>query len=139
MSPSVWASSPTGGARLWILWTLSNRGRPTVVAFAGEVDACNSDHLLDTVGRVLDTCQERLIIDLTAVTFADASGACALLRARQQANARSIRLDIVCSDRIPRRLLTVAGDDEEIEFHATVADALSAQRSTTPEGMTALA
>jgi anti-anti-sigma factor len=126
---TIVAAAPTAGARLWVQWTLSNRGRSTVVSFAGEIDAANADHLVDTLGAVLGTCSERLIVDLTAVGFVDAVGACALLRARQQAGARAIRLDVVCADRVPRRVLTVPGDDEEIEFFGSVAEALGARRS----------
>jgi anti-anti-sigma factor len=123
------AGAPTAGSRLWVQWTLSNRGRSTVVSFAGEIDAANADHLVDTVGAVLETCRERLIVDLTAVGFVDAVGASALLRARQLASARAVHLDVVCAERVPRRVLTVPGDDEQIEFFGSVAEALGAQRS----------
>jgi anti-anti-sigma factor len=127
------AGAPVDGSRLWVQWTLSDRGRPTFVSFAGELDGANGDVLVDTLGAVLEACSDRLIIDLTSVAFADAAGAGALLRARRLAGSRAIRLDIVCADRIPRRVLTLADEDEDVEFYATLSEALSAQRSS-PSG-----
>lgn len=125
---TVAAAAPTAGSRLWVHWTLSNRGRSTIVSFAGEIDAGNADQLVDTVRTVLEACGQRLIVDLTAVEFLDAMGADALLRARQHATACAVRLDVVCSAGVLRRVLTVADDDDAVEFFGSVAEAVNARR-----------
>lgn len=125
---TVAAAAPAAGSRLWVHWTLSNRGRSTIVSFAGEIDAVNADQLVATVCTVLEACSQRLIVDLSAVDFLDATGAVALLQARRHATARAVRLDVVCSARVPRRVLTVAEDDEAVEFFGSVAEAVNARR-----------
>ena len=130
MSARISAAAPTEGSRLWVQWTLSNRGCPTVVVFAGELDAANADQLVETLTAAFEACTDRLIIDLSAVAFADAAGATALLRARRLAQARSLRLDVVTPASAPRRVLTVDGDDEEVEFYDTLVDALRGTAAT---------
>jgi len=133
VSGGIAAASPTNGSRLWVQWTLSNRGCPEIVAFAGEIDVANADDLVATLTGVLGACTERLIIDFSAVHFADAAGATALLRVHRHAQDRSLRLDVVCSANTPRRVLTLTGDDEEVEFFDSVADALRSRMPRAPQ------
>lgn len=127
-APPVCAGAPTSGSRLWIQWTLARRGRPTIVSFAGEVGAANSDSIVDTLQAVLESGAPGLILDLTGVRFLDGHGDPVMLAARRQAEALSIRLDLVCGADMRAVVLRQGGESETLCLHPTVTGALAARR-----------
>jgi len=94
-------------------------GKIAVVAVAGEVDYHTSTCLRDLVELALDAGAAAMIVDLSEVTFLDASGlGVAVLAARALGAARTV---IVCPDpRLVRvfrvtaldRVLTISDDRE---------------------------
>ena len=86
------------------------RADGTCIAVAGEVDAHTAPQmkaaLLEAVSR-----HRSVVVDLSAVTFMDSQGLAALLRARQEAEARAGSL---CLERVPAgvlKLLRITGLD----------------------------
>lgn len=109
---SVCAGAPTRGSRLWVQWTLSKRGRSTVVSFAGDLDGASGSYLVDTLQAVIEGGTPRLIVDLTAVALGDAGGANAVLVVRHHAAAREVGFDLVCADAVQRQVLEPTDADE---------------------------
>ena len=132
MMPAVCAAAPTGGSRFWIQWTLSNRGRLTIVSFAGEIDRTNADRLVETLLTVLRAGTTRLVLDLSGVSFLDVAGGRALLTARQHAVDQHVRLDVVCTAQAPRMVLEMQGTGEDFGLHRSVTEALSLRPEPEP-------
>jgi anti-anti-sigma factor len=123
---SICAAPPVNGGRLWIQWTLADRGLVRIVTFAGEIDHTNADYVVAILPPALQSGTERLIFDLTHVTVLDEAGAAALFAAHHDASARHVRLDIVCAAALPHRGEPTGGG-EPFRVHATIHEALGAQ------------
>ena len=62
-----------------------------LVVLRGELDFATAPIADASIVSLLDTRPERLVFDLTAVTFLDSSGIAVLVRSTQQANTVAIR------------------------------------------------
>jgi anti-sigma B factor antagonist len=76
---------------------------------AGEVDMLTSPDLREAITGQLSSSLRRLIIDLDGVEFLGTSGLAALVETRTQAQANSVELWLVCSNRNVLRPLQIAG------------------------------
>jgi anti-anti-sigma factor len=97
-----------------------------VVALAGELDLYNAhtvrDALLDQAGRKPD----RLVIDLSRVTFIDSTGLGVLIEARTRLPNR--RAFLLASPGLEtRRALEISGLDRHFTVHDTLDEALTAK------------
>ncbi|MFY1691232.1 STAS domain-containing protein [Plantactinospora sp. WMMB782] len=61
---------------------LVRAGTTTVVTASGEVDMSSAGSLVDLIGRVADSRPDRVVLELSGVTFFSAHGITALLRVR---------------------------------------------------------
>lgn len=109
-------------------------GARVVVAVAGELDNSADAALRAPLSRVLATRPERLIIDLSQVSFLSAAGVSVLIRARQAAARQGIAVQV----RAPRRRmvarsLEITGLDGLFEIVAPAADT---DTSASPGGAT---
>jgi anti-sigma B factor antagonist len=102
-----------GGSLIAIDVRDSDRG--PVMQVSGELDITNSDLLLQAV-RTLDLDGQRsVVLDLTGLTFCDASGAAAFIEASRHLRHVGGRLRITGASGLPRRVLTLTGVDEYLE------------------------
>lgn len=123
-APAVCAAAPTAGRRLWIQWTLSDRGHLSVVSFAGEIDGRNASDLAASLRDVVEAGSRQLIVDLTAVDFLGGVGSSGLLAAGRCAAARHLRLDVVCAATTEGKARVMAELGDALAVHPTVDDAL---------------
>lgn len=123
-APSLLAAAPKTASTLWIQWTLSKRGRPTIVSFCGHLGAGNADVLVDRLRTALEDRPGRLIFDLTGVTLLDADAQGAIVRACQHAAKSNVRLDLACPAGPWGQAPPGLGDG--FRLHASLDDALEA-------------
>lgn len=102
-------------------------GRSVVVSVTGEVDIASAPQLSEALCAALASGGDRLICDLGGVSFLDASGLRVLLNARQSAIASGARLDLVCTQLMPRKVIRLTGVDALVPCHDTLARAAEAQ------------
>lgn len=97
--------------------TLS-RPRPAVAVLAvrGEIDTLTTPQLETGVNELLAAPADRVVLDLTEVSFLASSGLAVLIRAAQLAGERSQRLRLVIATRAVRRPLQVTGSDQLFEL-----------------------
>ena len=80
-------------------------GRPALTV-RGELDIAAAPQFAAAVETALDGAPSALVVDLTATTFLDSSGARCLIRAAKRAAAAGIPLSVVCPpDNGPVRLV----------------------------------
>ncbi|MGW2254203.1 STAS domain-containing protein [Kitasatospora sp. NPDC001660] len=96
-----------------------------ILRLDGEVDHDQRTDLEDALRRAIKNGEPRLIIDLAGVSFCDSTGLNALLAARLDATANSVRLILVAPPPQLRRLLEITGADEVFTIRYNVQAALT--------------
>jgi anti-sigma B factor antagonist len=93
-----------------------------VVRLQGELDLYNADRVRSAVDRAIADAPNRLVLDLTAVEFADST----ILGVFVDANARlgNGRLRLAAPQLEVTRALRVSGLEKRIGVFSSVADAL---------------
>jgi anti-sigma B factor antagonist len=76
---------------------------------AGEVDSTTAPPVQNRVERLLDAGARELTIDLTAVTFLDSAGLCALATMHRRAAADDVRLRVLAATRAVIRPMQITG------------------------------
>jgi len=79
----------------------------TVVWLSGDHDITTRDHLAATIARAARLDGVDMVIDLSGVTFMDASTIGVIVDAHNRLRARSHSLSVRSPPRVPRRLLDV--------------------------------
>ena len=79
------------------------------LAVTGEVDSTTAPHLQDRIERLLDAGARDLTIDLTAVTFLDSAGLCALATMHRRAADDDVRLRLLAATRAVIRPMQITG------------------------------
>src|SRR4051812_12118121 len=96
-----------------------------VVRLGGELDLYNADAVRETLRAVTGKAPERLVLDLSEVSFIDSTALGALIEARANLPERRGLL-LAAPGRDTRRALQVSGIDRRLPVHDTVDDALAA-------------
>lgn len=89
-------------------------GRYTV-ALSGELDIATADQLSAALGDVSPASGERLVIDLTAVSFMDSTGLRVLIGANGAAAEGGYELLIVTGESPAKRVLELTRMDEHMQ------------------------
>lgn len=96
----------------------------TVLTISGEMDIATTAVLRDRVADLLDDTVLPVVIDLSRVSFCDASGLTMLLAIRRRAGARG-RAVALAGPRPPvRKLLRITGLDRAFPIYSTRAQAV---------------
>jgi anti-sigma B factor antagonist len=95
-----------------------------VVRLAGELDLYNSDEVRETLAAVAQQPPDRLVIELSEVSFLDSTMLGVLVEARQKLAGRPIAL--AGAGEPIRRAVEVAGLAGHLPLYDSVADALAA-------------
>ena len=85
-----------------------------VVSLAGELDLYNAHEVRDALLQCCAESPERLVVDLSGVTFLDSSGLRALLSARKRLETASGRLSVRNPASCAERVLAVSGLADEL-------------------------
>lgn len=118
-------AGPEAGRRETPVAGIERRGPAIVIGLAGELDLYNADQVRSELLRCCDEAPERLVVDLSQVTFVDSTALGALIEARSRLeNRRSFMLAAPGLE--ARRALEVSGLDRHFAVHDTVDGALAA-------------
>jgi anti-sigma B factor antagonist len=99
----------------------------TVVSVAGEIDLFTAPKLREQFLAALDDGPEtdRLLVDLTRVSFMDSTGLGVLIGALRRMNEREGRMALVCSEGPVLRVLELTRLNEVFSIFDSVEDAAS--------------
>jgi anti-anti-sigma factor len=96
----------------------------TVLTISGELDIATTAVLRDRIAAVLDDTVLPVIVDLSGVSFCDASGLTMLLTVRRRADARRRTVALAGPRPNVRKLLRITGLDQAFPIYSTRAQAL---------------
>ena len=102
------------------------QARPAVVAVPAEMDIASSRRLGGALGSAL-TSASTVIVDMSATTLCDSSGARILLLAHEQAAATGVELRLVVTSTVVLRILGLLGVDRMIPVFPSLEAALAAE------------
>lgn len=91
-----------------------------IVALRGELDIATVDQLTSALEGVIPASGERLVIDLTAVSFMDSTGLRVLIAANGAAAEGGYELLIVTGDSPAKRVLELTRMDEHMQVVASI-------------------
>ncbi len=86
-----------------------NGGKCTRLEVGGEIDLGSVDALRDELVMIVESGTGDVEIDMSAVSFCDSTGLCALIIARQHLHSSGRRLRIINASSHVARLLDVSG------------------------------
>jgi anti-sigma B factor antagonist len=95
-----------------------------LVSPAGELDLSTVSELSDRLSALDGRSAQRLIVDLTEVTFLDSTALGALLAEARTRRVQGDELALVCDDPRTLRALEVTGLQSVFELHRTLRGAL---------------
>jgi anti-anti-sigma factor len=102
-------------ARLW-LDTAESHGDAARVRLCGELDIATVADLVRWVELLRLDSRERLVIDLSAVTFCDAAGLGALTTLHASLRSDGRRLTLLNVPDAVRRIMAITGDDRDLDI-----------------------
>ena len=108
-----------------VVAAVEEQGGAIVVRLAGELDLYNADDARAALGEACEQSPERLVVDLSGVTFVDSTGLGVLVEARTKLKSRRAFL-LAAPQLETRRALEVSGLDRYLPVHETVDEALVA-------------
>ncbi|MCA0146717.1 STAS domain-containing protein [Blastococcus sp. LR1] len=79
------------------------------IAATGEVDCTTAPKFRERVEQLLDAGAREVTLDLTAVTFLDSAGLCALATLHRHATAASVELRVLAATRAVIRPMEITG------------------------------
>ena len=104
----------------------------TVIAVSGEIDIDTAPELREVVAEVTDAGADRLVFDLSDVTFVDSIGLGVFVLARKKMLLRQGTVDIVASTRRVVAIFTIAGLDDVFALRPTLAAVFADQDPAEP-------
>jgi anti-sigma B factor antagonist len=103
--------------------TISDYGGRVVVALRGELDVIDAEAVTAVLAAAADR-ESVVVVDLAGLTFIDASGITALVRARRHARHTGSDLVLAAPQRQVRRILALTQQADAFSLHADVAEAI---------------
>ena len=105
---------------------VEQNGDAVVIRLAGELDLYNAHEVREALLEQSVSAPERLVVDLSGVTFVDSTALGVLIEARTKLPNR--RAFLIAAPRVEaRRALEVSGLDRHFDLHETVDAALDAE------------
>jgi anti-sigma B factor antagonist len=102
----------------------SDQGSTRLLQASGEIDILSAPALRSALLPALETA-ERVVLDLSGVSFLGSSGLAVLVEARDQAQQGGHGLRLVCSSRIVLRALEATGLRDLFDIAADLPTALA--------------
>ncbi|ROT33873.1 STAS domain-containing protein [Micromonospora sp. HM5-17] len=101
------------------------RADVVVVLVAGELDMATAPGLQDQITDLLDKGKNRLVFDLTDLTFCDSTGLSVFVRARTDADEAGGVVRLAAPRRSVLRILEVSGLVEVLQTYPSVEEAVA--------------
>ncbi len=105
-----------------VQWT----GQQAVVTLPRHIDDSSTDQVRDQLLWIINRGAGVLIADLTGTVYCDYSGAYALARAQQRANACGTELRLVATSDVARRVFTLSGPGRPVAVYPDLDGAIAA-------------
>lgn len=105
------------------------RPEHAIVALHGELDLDTTAALRERLLAALHRSPRLLIVDLSDVSFCDASGLAMLVGTQRRATALGITLRLTAPGPLITKLLHITGLDRSLTVHPTLHDALTSPDS----------
>lgn len=99
-------------------------GRTRVIEVDGQIDLYSAPQFKERTLRVIDAGAERVIVDLSRVSFMDSTGLGVLVGARKRLSAANGDLLLVVADPEIDRLFEITGLDGVFQIYRSRDDAL---------------
>ena len=109
----------------------------TVIRVCGDQDLANVSALSDALASATELGEADVVVDLSGVTFMDASTLGALVRARHVLESRSRSLTVRCPSPCAQRLLDLCGIRDLADPEGTTAPARTRATVSRGPGVTA--
>jgi anti-anti-sigma factor len=113
------------------LTSRTGHGGYTIVALRGDLDIASAPGLREQLLTLLRRAASRLIIDLCAVGYADASGLAVLVSSGRRARLLGGSLRVAAPSPEVDRALSGTGIGQHLEISPTVQAAITGQRPST--------
>jgi len=110
---------------------ISDYGGQVVVALRGELDVMDAEAVAAALTAAADRANV-VVVDLAGLTFIDASGVAALVRARRHARHRGGALVLASPQRQVRRVLALTRQAAAFSLHAGLAEAIGGMGGSVP-------
>jgi anti-sigma B factor antagonist len=109
---------PVGSDPADFLETEISRPRPgtAVLTVRGEIDTLTAPAFAAAAKELVSSLDERLVVDMTGVTFLSSSGLAVLIQTAHRADDRGLRLRLVAGTRAVRRPLEITATDRLFEL-----------------------
>jgi anti-sigma B factor antagonist len=104
----------------------------TIVEVTGEIDIDSAPRLREVLSTATDEGADRLVFDLSGVTFVDSIGLGVFVLARKKMQLRQGSVDIVASTRRVLAIFKIAGLDEVFRIRPTLSAVLANQDPAEP-------
>jgi anti-sigma B factor antagonist len=104
---------------------VEERNGAVIVRLAGELDLYNAPTLRDELLKAADGSPDRLVVDLSGLTFIDSTGLGVLIEARTRLTNRRAFL-LAAPGLETRRALEISGLDRHFAVHDSLDAALAA-------------
>ncbi|MFD4393563.1 STAS domain-containing protein [Kitasatospora sp. NPDC058478] len=114
------AEQQPGGLRV----AVRREGRARVVSVEGELDHGSANGLWTALSRPVAGGEEWIVVDLTGLRFCDSTGLNLLLRARLDAEAAGLRLELAGPRPVVARLFAITEADTVLRIHPDLDAAL---------------
>jgi anti-sigma B factor antagonist len=101
--------------RMSVGWDTTERGDGYVVELSGELDISSAASVESRLMELEKREPQRLILDLTRVSFIDSTGLSMIINADGRARKRGSRLTIVSGEGVPRRILRTVGLEDRLD------------------------
>jgi len=100
--------------------------RTTVIAVDGEIHVSTAPEFSGVLSASLAGGRNRLVLDLTGVTFIDSTGLSVLLNALRRITRAGGAMALVCSNPTVLRLFEITKLDSTFDLHAELEPAIAA-------------
>lgn len=97
-----------------------------VIAVAGELDMATAPQLQAHISEMLEQGRNRLVFDLSEVSFCDSTGLSVFVRAKNSCDGAGGAVALAAPQRGVLRILEVSGLVEVLPTYATVEEATAA-------------
>ena len=101
----------------------------SIVEALGEIDSSSAPALQEALLLALAEGHERVVLDLSDVSFMDSSGIGAVMAGYAEARARQAPFAVVCADSYPAQRIRAMGLDAVLEVFPTRDRALERVRT----------
>jgi anti-anti-sigma factor len=105
-------------------------GPVAIVTMPAEMDVSNAAAIRERLLLLLNQGASVLIVDMTATTFCDCTGAGAVMRAYRRASASGAQVRLVSGGPLVRRAFGLLGIGRVVDVYPTLAAAIAGQRDT---------